>query len=713
MQVELEFQRESAFWKPLDRSWLADYARRVTALAHPSLLRVFDVLTNEQGRWVLVRQATGGNWLRPSRVSDAARDNLPLACSLVLTLAEALAYLHQVLFRGGISLSWSDSVRCDHEGDDWSVGLFPPTPPDIVLADDPQIAGVPGYIAPELLLSPAAPSPASDSFTLGAALFEVLCGERLIRARQLMEQFQETVAGGFRTLAEVRAGIPDELSAFVAKAVDLEPAKRPSLREWAFVMERFGGRVLPLPGPPKGPGKLTYVTYDEASPPPRLTSVLPAGDASRRLRVLREHLGHGGMSSTWQAEWEEPQRSEMREAAAPPRGPVRFGDADLPPEDSADTDQDEPDTDEENPPPYLDENVQFTVYRPEAVRPAKWYTMLAFAHLAERPPDAPPDEPSPIEKVKSEAEKALGDRLRDYRDVTQDSLAAVPREGEITLVPEMAGVEFNPPRCSFLWVEDVHRVDFRLRASPKLDGATARGRLTVFLGSIILADIPLSIRVDGQAGSRPGAEPRKAEHCRPYRRIFASYSHNDLAVVAEFERYAAALGDRYLRDWVDLRAGEAWGEGLARMIEEADVFQLFWSRHSMGSPFVRQEWEHALGLGREHFVRPVYWEEPLPEDRERGLPPDELRRLHFQRILGEGGAHLPAEPMPQASATGKFTTEGLDMAAPVAGTKSHPAGRRVRYFGVGLRRWGGAALRVFILSILILGLLWLLGLFGG
>ena len=36
----------------------------------------------------------------------------------------------------------------------------------------------------------------------------------------------------------------------------------------------------------------------------------------------------------------------------------------------------------------LDENVQFTVYRPKTVQPNKWYTLLAFAHLEELPPDA-------------------------------------------------------------------------------------------------------------------------------------------------------------------------------------------------------------------------------------------------------------------------------------------------------------------------------------
>jgi hypothetical protein len=73
----------------------------------------------------------------------------------------------------------------------------------------------------------------------------------------------------------------------------------------------------------------------------------------------------------------------------------------------------------------------------------------------------------------------------------------------------------------------------------------------------------------------------------------------------------------------------------------------------MQSPFVEQEWRYALSLGREGFVRPTYWEEPLPELPERGLPPEDLRRLHFYHLRGGAPAaeamSAPAAPAPRAS----------------------------------------------------------------
>ncbi len=119
-----------------------------------------------------------------------------------------------------------------------------------------------------------------------------------------------------------------------------------------------------------------------------------------------------------------------------------------------------------------------------------------------------------------------------------------------------------------------------------------------------------------------------ASPARPYRKIYACYTHKDHVIVEQFMRYVKAFGDRYLRDVSDLRAGEAWDGASMKLIEEADVFQLFWSTNAAASPFVRRELEYALSLNRANFVRPVYWEDPLPEF---GMPED-LRRIHFARI---------------------------------------------------------------------------------
>jgi hypothetical protein len=158
--------------------------------------------------------------------------------------------------------------------------------------------------------------------------------------------------------------------------------------------------------------------------------------------------------------------------------------------------------------------------------------------------------------------------------------------------------------------------------------------LNVYFDALLLARVSLKITVD-TAHRPPPDELLEATSARPYQRIFASYSHADTAVVQRVERCIRVLGHEYLRDTQVLRSGEMWSERLRELIEQAEVFQLFWSRNSMNSSYVRREWEHALCLNRAYFVRPVYWEEPLPRDPGKNLPPPELARLHFFRLDDE------------------------------------------------------------------------------
>lgn len=92
-----------------------------------------------------------------------------------------------------------------------------------------------------------------------------------------------------------------------------------------------------------------------------------------------------------------------------------------------------------------------------------------------------------------------------------------------------------------------------------------------------------------------------------------------------------ALGNDVWIDTSAIRPGEEWREAIKKAIREADVFQLFWSRHSASSKEVRKEWEYALETrcadGNCHgFIRPVYWEDEMPE-----CPP-ELGHLNFKYV---------------------------------------------------------------------------------
>jgi serine/threonine protein kinase len=203
-------------------------------------------------------------------------------------------------------------------------------------------------------------------------------------------------------------------------------------------------------------------------------------------------------------------------------------------------------------PLVTDKDVQFTVYTPQKIKPEKNYSVLAFAHLSKRRDDAPEDEPDPIADVKAQAARMLGDQFEDYSDAKDSSRQAVPRGGQITFVPLVPGISFSPSSRSFNWRKSVHREEFDMWATQESDGKTLNGSMTVFLGSLVIAEVALKISVDSQAASSAEKiSPDRAQSARRVRQVFASYSPRDEQVVAELAHVAPMFGSRF-GDFFDL-----------------------------------------------------------------------------------------------------------------------------------------------------------------
>jgi hypothetical protein len=134
----------------------------------------------------------------------------------------------------------------------------------------------------------------------------------------------------------------------------------------------------------------------------------------------------------------------------------------------------------------VDENVQFTVFRPRELVPDEWQPLLAFTHLASERSDL---------EVKKQAEAVLKHIIGEYRQVVQDAQDAVPRDGVLRLVPKVPGVEFEPAERDFPCHGTVHLEMFLARALPQLSAQTARGKLSVHLGGHAIAELPLTMLV--------------------------------------------------------------------------------------------------------------------------------------------------------------------------------------------------------------------------
>jgi hypothetical protein len=254
--------------------------------------------------------------------------------------------------------------------------------------------------------------------------------------------------------------------------------------------------------------------------------------------------------------------------------------------------------------------VQFSAYYPREVQPEVWQPLHAYIYRQ-----------SASRAVTEDIHHQLGSLLPAFRAVGESSRREIPRGELITATPNLPGFRFNPPSLSIAFYESWHRFDFKLQAFNAPLNQAANGWLTFTLAGVIVADIPLSIFV----GEKVTSDHLASDTARLYQAIFCSYSHEDTRIVERVERAYKALGLEYLRDVVSLKSGTHWSEELLEMIDKADIFQLFWSPAAAESNFVRQEWEYALNLKREqaNFIRPVYWQQPMPP------APEPMNHIHF------------------------------------------------------------------------------------
>ena len=212
---------------------------RVAARAsHPGLVQIHAASRSSDGVPYLVMEYLDGDALATVR----ARGELPIAvvCGVGAQIASALAALHAarivhgdvkpenvlVLDRGRWSgwprvkvIDFGVSRMIDERGDE---------------SADSTIAGTPAYMAPEQWRGK--PEPASDVYSLGCLLFELVTGEVPFDGSlpQLMLAHTEQRAARPSWLA---ANVPPALDRLILKMLAKDPAARPTMAELAIALD--------------------------------------------------------------------------------------------------------------------------------------------------------------------------------------------------------------------------------------------------------------------------------------------------------------------------------------------------------------------------------------------------------------------------------------------------------------------------------------------
>ncbi|MGH8963541.1 MAG: serine/threonine-protein kinase, partial [Jatrophihabitantaceae bacterium] len=214
----------------VDRDQLAAVraeAAMLSALEHPHLLHLREVVPCRQGLALVVDLAVGGSLA--SLLRSRRRLSPGEVVTAVAPIGAALAYAHNAgVVHGDVTpanLLFTE------------VGL--PLLADLGVArlcgDDSPVSSTPAYVDPAVAAG-GMPAPTSDVFMLGALALHALTGDPPWSGESPDQVLAVAAAGDLGDVAARmdEAGVPEQVAEVVGRALELDGARRPTAAEFAL-----------------------------------------------------------------------------------------------------------------------------------------------------------------------------------------------------------------------------------------------------------------------------------------------------------------------------------------------------------------------------------------------------------------------------------------------------------------------------------------------
>lgn len=257
---------------------------------HPSILGVRELFTSEsEDKYFLVTEDVPGQALRVHIEKPTLALTLDQKTTIAADLLTALGHLqaHKVVHRnispsnvlvgtdGRVRLAGFDFAR---PGSDHSRTIAQE------IVDDLE----PKYMAPEVHGEPGAATPASDLFSVGLVLFELLTGERPFKTHT--ELFEQKAVFAAKPSA-LRPELPKGFDDWLQKLCTFEPAERPTpawaLTELKGLLDPGAAPAAVSGAPPPAPA------LEPAAPQPDYSNLLPQTQLTPKY-VVEKRLGKPG-----------------------------------------------------------------------------------------------------------------------------------------------------------------------------------------------------------------------------------------------------------------------------------------------------------------------------------------------------------------------------------------------------------------------------------
>jgi serine/threonine protein kinase len=231
-------------------------ARAASALNHPNIVTVFEVGESDHGAYMAMELVDGETLrARMNRAALAAGDVLDIAAQIAegLGMAHAHGIVHRDLKPENIMLRGDGYVKVLDFGLakrlPWGQGAADPAMTATAGTATGQLAGTFAYMSPEQARGLEI-GPASDVFSFGIILHEMLAASHPFRGQTVMDTLHNIIAAE----APEPAGASPLLAAVVRRALAKEPSQRyADARVLSEVLQTASAGVTPVAAPSKAP----------------------------------------------------------------------------------------------------------------------------------------------------------------------------------------------------------------------------------------------------------------------------------------------------------------------------------------------------------------------------------------------------------------------------------------------------------------------------